>query len=163
MRGLISKHFGHVQPDPMGWPVTLPMTLMDFVQIRKMLELMREHGLVEFELEQDGERIRLRFAEAAVAGHAPAVLSGDVLREVVTVEAPMLGTCYVAGEPDAEPFVQLGDRVSTGDVLCIIEAMKLMNEIRSTCDGEVVDLFVENGQVVQYGDRLFAIRPPDEA
>jgi len=139
------------------------MTLMDFGQIRKMLELMREHGLVEFELERDGERVRLRFAETAAADYGPAVPGGNVAREVVTIEAPMLGTCYLAGGPDAEPFVQLGDRVSTGDVLCIIEAMKLMNEIRSTCDGEVVDLFVENGKVVQYGDRLFTIRPPAEA
>ena len=147
----------------MGWRVARPMALMDFGQIKKMVELMREHGLVEFELDQGDERVRLRFPETAVADHGPAVQSGNVPREVVTIEAPLLGTCYLAGEPDAEPFVQLGDRVSTGDVLCIIEAMKLMNEIRSTCDGEVVDLFVENGQVVQYGDRLFTIRPPAEA
>ena len=142
--------------------MTRPMTLMDFDQIRKMVEVMREHGLVEFELEQDGERVRLRFAETEVTSHDPSVQSGHVPREAITVEAPMLGTCYLAGGPDEEPFVKLGDRVSTGDVLCIIEAMKLMNEIKSTCDGEVADLFVKNGQVVQYGDRLFAIRPPAE-
>ena len=142
--------------------VIRPMGPMDFGQIRKMLELMREHGLAEFELERDGERVRLRVAEAAVADRRSPDVGVDVPREVAIVEAPILGTCYLAGRPDAEPFVQPGNRVSAGDVLCIIEAMKLMNEIKSTCDGEVAEVFVENGQVVQYGDRLFTIRSSTE-
>ena len=138
---------------------------MDVDQIRQMLELMREHGLAEFELERDGERIRLRLAEplagaGAARGAAPAP-AGDrraAPPDVVTVDAPILGTFFRAGGPDQKPFVEIGDVVSQGDPLCVIEAMKLMNDIKSDCDGEVVDIFVENGQPVQYGDRLFAIR-----
>ena len=84
--------------------------------------------------------------------------AGPVDLDLVVVEAPILGTFYRASAPEAAPFVTLGDVVKTGDVLCIIEAMKLMNDITSECDGEVVEIFVESGQPVQYGDRLFAIR-----
>ena len=74
------------------------------------------------------------------------------------VPSPMVGTFYRAPEPGAQPFTDKGERVSPGQVLCIIEAMKLMNEIESEHAGEVVQIFVENGQTVQYGDRLFALR-----
>tara|TARA_B100001971_G_C18163455_1_gene522785 strand:- start:938 stop:1177 length:240 start_codon:yes stop_codon:yes gene_type:complete len=77
---------------------------------------------------------------------------------VTIVEAPILGTFFRASAPDAPPFVAVGDVVKPGDVLCIIEAMKLMNDIKSEFAGEVVDILVENGQPVQYGERLFAIR-----
>ena len=87
-----------------------------------------------------------------------ALAPGRADLELVVVEAPILGTFYRASAPEAAPFVALGDVVKTGDVLCIIEAMKLMNDITSECDGEVVEIFVESGQPVQYGDRLFAIR-----
>ena len=73
-----------------------------------------------------------------------------------------MGTFYSAQKPGAPAFVKIGDRVDVGQTLCIIEAMKLMNEIKSTCDGEVVEVFVENGQVVQYGERLFTIRSSTE-
>ena len=69
-----------------------------------------------------------------------------------------MGTFYASSSPDAAPFVKIGDSVSAGQVLCIIEAMKLMNEIDSEYDGEIVSVYVENGQAVQYGERLFAIR-----
>jgi acetyl-CoA carboxylase biotin carboxyl carrier protein len=74
------------------------------------------------------------------------------------VEAPILGTFYRASGPEVSPFVEVGDIVKPGDVLCIIEAMKLMNDIKSEFAGEVVTVFAENGQPVQYGERLFAIR-----
>jgi len=78
--------------------------------------------------------------------------------DVTLVRSPMVGTFYNAPEPNAPPFVNEGDRVEVGQVLCIIEAMKLMNEIESEEAGEVVRVFVENGQPVQYGDELFALR-----
>ena len=148
---------------------------MDFDEINQILELMREHGLVEFELERDDLHVRLRKAEtSAVASPspppaAPAVVTrASATPEPVSsepaeldpaiVEAPILGTFYRASAPDASPFVDLGDVVKPGDVLCIIEAMKLMNDIKSEYAGEVVDIFVENGQPVQYGERMFAIR-----
>jgi acetyl-CoA carboxylase biotin carboxyl carrier protein len=74
------------------------------------------------------------------------------------VKSPIVGTFYRSSEPGAKAFVEIGQSVSKGDVLCIIEAMKLMNEIDSEYDGEIVNVYVENGQAVQYGERLFAIR-----
>lgn len=135
---------------------------MDFDEIDQILELMQRHGLVEFELARDGERVRIRKPEPAGgrprATPARVLSAGPVDLDLVVVEAPILGTFYRASAPEAAPFVTLGDVVKTGDVLCIIEAMKLMNDITSECDGEVVEIFVESGQPVQYGDRLFAIR-----
>jgi acetyl-CoA carboxylase biotin carboxyl carrier protein len=158
---------------------------MELDEIRQILELMREHELAEFELERDQTRLRLRKRGPADAGatpampamaaapavaapapvpaaapEAPAVLTpaGDDLGLVI-VKAPIVGTFYRAPEPGAPPFVDTGQAVRRGQVLCIIEAMKLMNEINAECDGEMVSAFVENGQPVQYGERLFAIRP----
>jgi len=138
---------------------------MDFDEIDQILALMREHGLAEFEFERDDLRLRLRKMEAsaltlpvapvAIAdlGESPAVVS-----DIDVVESPILGTFYRSSGPDASAFVQIGDVVKPGDVLCIIEAMKLMNDIKSEYAGEVVEVFVENGHPVQYGERLFAIR-----
>ena len=148
---------------------------MDFDEINQILELMRAHGLAEFELERDDLHIRLRKAETAVvtpSGPPPAApeavnpasppaagASGGTGESGATiVEAPILGTFYRAAAPESSPFVEVGDVVKPGDVLCIIEAMKLMNDIKSEHAGEVVEIFVENGQPVQYGERLFAIR-----
>jgi acetyl-CoA carboxylase biotin carboxyl carrier protein len=151
-------------------------------EIKEILELMREHELAEFELQRDGETLRLRKHSppqwtgpiAAVPATAfpppvvsPAPSSGDaaVLEpasedvDLAIVKSPIVGTFYRAAEPAAPPFVDTGQTVKKGQVLCIIEAMKLMNEINAECDGEIVKVYVENGQAVQYGERLFAIRP----
>ena len=140
---------------------------MDFEEINRFLELMRQYGLAELELERDGLRLRARKAENDMssapkhqlpikpkAGREPSSLGGGL----AFVKAPILGNFYRASTPDASPFIQVGDIVQKGDLLCVIEAMKLMNEIKSEFTGEVVDVFVENGQAVNYGDRLFAIR-----
>ena len=154
-------------------------------EIKEILELMREHELAEFELQRDGETLRLRkHAPAQWAGAVPAMpaalhvpvaaaaappapstgesavlepTSEDV--DLAIVKSPIVGTFYRASEPGAPPFVDTGQTVRKGQVLCIIEAMKLMNEINAECDGELVKVYVENGQAVQYGERLFAIRP----
>ena len=78
------------------------------------------------------------------------------------MKSPIVGTFYRSSEPDAPPFVDVGERVKKDQVLCIIEAMKLMNEIKSEYEGEIVSVYVENGKPVQYGERLFAIRSPTE-
>jgi acetyl-CoA carboxylase biotin carboxyl carrier protein len=158
---------------------------MTLDEIRQILEMMREHELAEFELERDGETLRLRKQSAppswsgpmpampqlsyapplpagapAPAAHETPVLtaaSEDV--DLAIVKSPIVGTFYRAPEPGAPSFVETGQSVRKGQVLCIIEAMKLMNEINAECDGEVVKVYVENGQAVQYGERLFAIRP----
>ena len=158
---------------------------MDLDEIKKILELMREHELAEFELEGESTKLRLRKhgppphwtappAVAPVPYVAPAVVSGapaapppqthvltpeseDV--DLAIVKSPIVGTFYRSPEPGAKSFAELGQMVRKGQVLCIIEAMKLMNEINAECDGELVKAYVENGQAVQYGERLFAVKP----
>ena len=157
---------------------------MDLDQLRKILDLVREHQLAEFEIEQDGLRLKIR--KDAVSGapgvtmssvpqtHAPAapVMAAagpaaatparpapeDAEIELAVVKSPIVGTFYRSPEPGAPPFVDIGLQVRKGQVLCIIEAMKLMNEIDSEYEGEIVNIYVESGQPVQYGERLFAIR-----
>lgn len=101
-------------------------------------------------------------AEATLAAPAGPVDSGEEEEDYsderyVTITAPMVGTFYRAPSPDAEPFVREGDRIAQGDALCIIEAMKLMNEIESEVNGRIVKILVENGEPVEYGEPLFIV------
>jgi acetyl-CoA carboxylase biotin carboxyl carrier protein len=154
--------------------------MMDFEEIKQILALVKEHELAEFELSHQDFKIRIRkdsvaapiapLATAALPALAapvatapsapppappPTVEDGD---ELAVVTSPIVGTFYHAPEPGAPPFASVGDVVRKGQVLCIIEAMKLMNEIESEYDGEIVKVYVDNGKPVQYGERLFAIR-----
>ena len=161
---------------------------MDFDEINRILDIVREHELSEFELEREGFKIRIKkgvahavadFASpqapafapaAAVAPSAPATSAAEETSpagapasdevDFAIVKSPIVGTFFRSPEPNAPSFVEVGSVVKKGDVLCIIEAMKLMNEIDSEYDGEVVKVYVENGQPVQYGERLFAIKAP---
>ncbi len=154
---------------------------MTLDEIKQLVEFIKGHDLDEFELEQDGVKVRIKrgsnhhAAAAPAAPAATAVLSSapvaspaspppaaapaDEGGELAIVKSPIVGTFYRSAEPGAAAFVSVGDTVRKGQVLCIIEAMKLMNEIDSEYDGEVTSVYVENGQAVQYGERLFAIRP----
>jgi acetyl-CoA carboxylase biotin carboxyl carrier protein len=158
---------------------------MNLDDIRQILELVREHDLAELEIERDGLKVRVRkntpgphaqhvvmvppsvplshplsavpasaAPSAAVAPETPSVEGV----ELAVVKSPIVGTLYRAPEPGAPPFVEVGTIVKKGQVLCIIEAMKLMNEIECDRDGEVAAVYVENGQPVQFGDRLFALK-----
>jgi len=158
---------------------------MDLEDIRSILDLVKEHDLSEFELEVDSLKIKVRKSGGphvippppravpplpavvmAGAAHAPrpveprpdpgVALAADADLAIVT--SPIVGTFYRAPEPGAPAFVEKGTRVKKGQVLCIIEAMKLMNEIECDHDGEVVAVYAENSQPVQYGERLFAIK-----
>jgi acetyl-CoA carboxylase biotin carboxyl carrier protein len=165
---------------------------MDFTEIEKILALVKEHDLAEFELERDGLKLRVRKAGTASAfttsplppmaqmapmpmammpappqapSAAPQSVPGgaaeaadDTSVELAVVKSPIVGTFYRSPEPGAPSFVEIGQRVKKDQVLCIIEAMKLMNEITSEYDGEIVSAYVENGKPVQYGERLFAIK-----
>lgn len=154
---------------------------MDLDHLKQILDLVREHELSEFEVEHDGLRLKVRKdaaggyipvamphphaalpvaqAQAAPSAAAPAaVAAAEVDIELAVVKSPIVGTFYRASEPGAPAFAEVGTQVKKGQVLCIIEAMKLMNEIDSEYEGEVVNVYVENGQPVQYGERLFAIR-----
>ena len=150
--------------------------MTDFDEIRRMLDIMNEHGLEEFELEQQGVRVRLRKQPEGTARRRVDDVTESVVRSpaepgaepvddqlsvdgLVLVKSPIVGTFYRAPEPDADPFVDVGSSVQKGQTLCIIEAMKLMNEIDAELDGEIVTVFVESGQPVQYGETLFAIKP----
>ncbi len=144
------------------------MTELD--EIERMLDLMDERDLEELEVEREGLHVRLRKRPRGVAPPRPAPLpaaappaavdNGEVADDgLLVVKSPIVGTLYRAPEPGARPFVEVGSAVRKGQVLCIIEAMKLMNEIDAEHDGEVVEVFVEDRQPVQYGESLFAIRP----
>ncbi len=141
---------------------------VDLSQLERLLAFMSQHGLEEFEYSQGDLRIRLKKPaansnplsqrpmippEIVVAGAAPSAAPVHV------VKSPIVGTFYDAPSPGAEPFVKVGDSVEVGQVLCIIEAMKLMNEIETDVSGEVMRILVENAQPVEYGEPLFAIRP----
>ncbi len=159
---------------------------MDLDQLKQILDLVREHELTELEVEQGGLRLKVRkdaHGTGMAPGHHPAVAPavalaappaaasglpatplgsapepGDAEIELAVVKSPIVGTFYRSPEPGALPFVDTGSLVKKGQVLCIIEAMKLMNEIESEYDGEIVNVYVESGQPVQYGERMFAIR-----
>jgi acetyl-CoA carboxylase biotin carboxyl carrier protein len=156
--------------------------LMNLDDIRQILELVREHDLAEFEIERDGLKVRIRkaghevtvvapSAPIAAPQAAPATAGGagapaaappgpepaDAV-DLAIINSPIVGTFYRTPEPGAANFVEVGDRVRKGQVLCIIEAMKLMNEIECDTEGEITAVYVENGRPVQFGERLFAIR-----
>ena len=166
---------------------TLRVT-MTLDEIKQLIEFIKAHELSEFELEHDGVKIRIKsggnhhqvmavppmqasmpmmaaapmaapVSAPATASAAPAADGEDEGGELAIVKSPIVGTFYRSAEPGAKAFVSVGDTVRKGQVLCIIEAMKLMNEIDSEYDGEVTSIYIENGQAVQYGERLFAIKP----
>ena len=159
------------------------MVRMDLDQLKQILDLVKQHELTEFEVEHDGLRLKIRkdaagqavahtTAGVANAAPAPAAVPPSAAAptapaaappkaegiELAIVKSPIVGTFYRAPEPEAASFVEVGSQVKKGQVLCIIEAMKLMNEIDSEYDGEIANVYVESGQPVQYGERLFAIR-----
>jgi acetyl-CoA carboxylase biotin carboxyl carrier protein len=138
---------------------------------KQIVELAMAHDLAELEVESGGLRVRVvrRHAPAAAmqAVAAPAALplaegverAAEVVSGTVTIEAPMVGTFYRAASPEAPPFVSEGDTVKEGQALCIIEAMKLMNEIESKLAGRIVRILVENAQPVEFGQPLFLVEP----
>ena len=150
--------------------------MVDFDEIKRILAMMREHELAEFEFEGEGLKVRLRKestrslpaapvspasvvdAPSAAPGSPPSTPGEGDASALAIVKSPVVGTFYRSPDAGAPPFVQVGDTVTKGQVLCIIEAMKLMNEIDSEHGGEIVNVFVESGQPVQYGERLFAIK-----
>jgi acetyl-CoA carboxylase biotin carboxyl carrier protein len=155
---------------------------LDISDLKEILRILEEQDITEFELEQDGVKLRVcrsstaaggaaglavpRLAPAAAVPSAPAAVPAspspaapEPAANGTLVKSPIVGTFYRAPDPNSPPFVNVGDRIKVGQVLCIIEAMKLMNEIEAEVAGEVVKIHPENGQPVQYGDPLFTVRP----
>jgi acetyl-CoA carboxylase biotin carboxyl carrier protein len=153
-----------IRPTESGLP-------MNFKDLRRLLALMTENDLDEIEVEEGGRRVRLRKKgaraasapqESAAAPPAPAAApppprKGGPREEANTINSPMVGTFYRSSSPDAEPFVEVGSLVGPDSVVCIIEAMKVMNEIKAETEGRIVEILVANGEAVEYGQPLFAV------
>ena len=155
-------------------------------ELRELVDFLKANGIAEFDLDQDDLKVRIKFAgEPAAAGgfdvaqlsrlmasasaapsaavaHAgtssAAELADELEEKLHEVKSPIVGTFYESPSPGATPFVKIGDQVEVGQVLCIVEAMKLMNEIEADVAGEVVKRIASSGQPVEYGQSLFAIR-----
>jgi acetyl-CoA carboxylase biotin carboxyl carrier protein len=160
---------------------------LDLKQIKQIIELMKRSELTEFAVEEEGFKLKIRrgtnglplvsssrgsnspFSANELAGSAPApsastsatpLAAGPAADEagVAYIKSPMVGTFYRAASPDSKPFAETGAKVQENTVVCIIEAMKIMNEIQAEVKGTVVEILVENGQPVEYGQRLFKIK-----
>jgi acetyl-CoA carboxylase biotin carboxyl carrier protein len=147
--------------------------------IRTLAGILREFGLSELELDREGERIRLRGGSdhAHGSGHgpvhmvahashavaalapAPAAAPAEEAEEASYITSPFVGTFYRSPSPEADPYVEVGQVVKKGQVLCIVEAMKLMNEIEAEVEGKILAVLVQNGRPVEYGEPLFKIGP----
>lgn len=157
---------------------------MNLKEIKEMITLMNENNLTELELEREGLKIRLRrggratldqspniviertgaLPEQNIAYNAPATQAAQAkpaeqVPSGVEIKAPMVGTFYRSPSPDASPFVEIGSEVEIGQVVCIIEAMKLMNEIKSEVKGKVKEILIDNGNPIEFGQVLFRIEP----
>jgi acetyl-CoA carboxylase biotin carboxyl carrier protein len=145
---------------------------MNIKKIKELVDLMNENNLTEIEVEQEGMKVKLSKKAGGVIEEAVAPAArpkeqpsekapkpkapAEALQEI---KAPMVGTFYRAPSPDADPYVEVGDIVHKGDVICIIEAMKLMNEVKAEVQGKIVEAPVENAEPVEYGQTLFLIEP----
>ena len=157
--------------------------MLTFEQIKELIELVAQNRLQGIELERSGFRLKIdgqqAFAPAAhpadaggmaaaapagaaapgpAAAPAPAAPAGQLPAGTHILSSPIVGTFYRAPAPDSDPFVEVGSRVKKGQVLCIIEAMKLMNEIESDVDGVIAEIYPQNAQAVEFGEPLFAIK-----
>jgi acetyl-CoA carboxylase biotin carboxyl carrier protein len=152
--------------------------MLSFKEIRELIDLVAERGLAGLEIERSGFRLRIEGSRPAVAnGNAgaaaesgpysvpaagsapPSVLpAAKEAEDVHVITSPIVGTFYRSPSPESDPFAEVGERVARGKILCIIESMKLMNEIESDVEGEIVAVYARNGQPVEYGEKLFGIR-----
>ncbi len=147
-------------------------------ELRELAEMVNEHGFTDFEFENENIRVRLSKTPAvqyvqqqaqpmtsvaapaapAASSEAPAAPTAEAEEELHKITSPIVGTFYRAAGPDKEPYVKEGSKVTPDSIVCIVEAMKLMNEIEAEVTGEVVEVYAENGQPVEYGQPLFGIR-----
>ncbi len=153
--------------------------MLSFKEIKELIDLVAERGLSALEVEQTGFRVRIEGAVRAVSAGAaasapeslpppaPAASAAPAAEDRAStpeqqglhvITSPIVGTFYRAPSPEADPFAEVGQKVSKGKILCIIESMKLMNEIESDVEGEIIEVFPRSGQPVEYGEKLFTIR-----
>ena len=139
---------------------------MKETDIRKYAELMKELGLTGLEITEENSKVRLERSAAvgtketvySVPNSAPAAQSAAVNKDYISIKSPIVGVFYAAPAENADPYVSIGDGVKKGQTLCIVEAMKLMNEITAEEDGVISEVCVTNGQIVEYGTELFRIK-----
>ncbi|MGC6444116.1 MAG: acetyl-CoA carboxylase biotin carboxyl carrier protein [Rubripirellula sp.] len=149
-----------------------PKDVFDVARIRQIIELMEQHELVEVDLQEGEEKIKLKrggavqmvaapVAAAPAAAPAPAATAAPVdnTAGTVTINAPMVGTFYAKAKPESPPFVKVGDRVNADTVVCIVEAMKVFNEIPAECSGTIVEVLVNDQQPVDFGKPMFRVQP----
>jgi acetyl-CoA carboxylase biotin carboxyl carrier protein len=145
---------------------------MDIKEIHRLIELMNENDLLELELVEDSKKIRLKkkyegaprmiaapAAAAMSAQAAAAPAAADVPAGTIEIKSPMVGTFYRSSNPEAPPYVEEGDQVGVDTGVCIVEAMKVFNEIKAEVEGTIVGILVENGQTVEYGQPMFLVKP----
>ncbi len=148
---------------------------MDVKDLKKIVEIMNENDLVEVEIEQEGKRLRVRKANAppppvVITAPAPAANPGPAapaqeeaatpaVAGLHTITAPMVGTFYRSPAPEADNYVEVSQVIGPESVVCILEAMKVMNEIKADCSGEIVKICVQNAEAVEYGQALFLVKP----
>lgn len=150
---------------------------MNIKEIKEMISLMNENSLVELEVEKDGMRVRLKKTSAGQEGYSGPILvqqekiagpaqkfAADspiekVAVKTVEIRAPMVGTFYRAPSPEAPPYVEIGQTIEPGQVICIIEAMKLMNEIKAEIKGKILEILVDNAEPVEFGQPMLLIEP----
>ncbi len=144
---------------------------MELDDLKDLIDLLKDTDITELQIEKEGTKVRIKRRKTAYPEHVPAEEvsavaedigvseKGEEKESLVTVVSPIVGTFYRSPSPEAPPFVDEGSRVAKGQVLCIIEAMKLMNEIESEFEGVIRKAIVENGQPVEYGEPLFHIEP----
>jgi len=147
---------------------------MNLKEIKELITLMNENELMELEVEREGMKIRLKKSsvgsiETVVEGHAaPKAVqvikrdekAGETAKQelnLAAIKAPMVGTFYRSASPETKPYAEIGQTIEIGQVVCIIEAMKLMNEIKSEVKGKIVEVLVENARSVEYGQPLFMV------
>ncbi len=144
--------------------------MMEIEDLKELLDLLKETDITELQLEKDGTKVRIKrerilspveIQVQKFGGLQEKVISETAEEEtrLITITSPIVGTFYRAPSPEAATFVEVESRVKKGQVLCIVEAMKLMNEIESEIDGTIIKVLVENGQPVEYGEPLFLIEP----
>jgi len=138
---------------------------MEIKNLKELIDFMDEHALCELEVEEEGTRIKLK----KYSGNSPVVVSqAPIVQQetkadakddgTIEIKSPMVGTFYIAASPESKPFVDVGSDLRSGSVVCIIEAMKLMNEIKAEVSGKVVEICVANGEPIEFGQILFKIK-----
>ena len=140
---------------------------MKLDRLKEFIEFMEENDLSELEIEEEGQRIRLKkfsHQTPAIIQNSPIMPHAKEEKEqqksnLIEIKSPMVGTFYRAPSPGAKPYIELGDVISPGDVVCIVEAMKLMNEIKTETGGKIVEILVDNADPVEFGQVLFLMEP----